>query len=65
MGGQLTFKCTSEASSFMANLKILLTSGSLVASGTACTGALTGVEIASLVWELVSLDAINYLSYEL
>jgi hypothetical protein len=46
----------------MANLKILFISGSLVASGTACTGALTGVIIASLGWELVSVDAINYLS---
>jgi hypothetical protein len=42
----------------MANLKILFTSGSLVASGTACTGALTGVIIASFACELVSVDAI-------
>jgi hypothetical protein len=46
----------------MANLKILFTSGSLVASG-ACTGALTGVVITSLAWELVSVDAIDISPY--
>jgi hypothetical protein len=47
----------------MANLKILFTSGSLVASGTACTGALIGAVIASLAWELVSVDAIDISPY--